>query len=321
MTNSQIKEYLYSLGETARGLHDIEYLLYKTNKTDEALFEKRLSLLVTFMQTHEHAESVIIQLSQDGRTDIREIAAALINYLWCYWMYLPYESNNSKKYEKTMRQYAQNLSWTIPLIKKFILDKAEGPVVISLYNIWKMDYAQPEQVKLIRDAVLSITKHKSLEVRKAIVRTLSDYYPSNDEALRTLDKWALQFYIDATYDADEQLRDWALYELWSSVENLNNNAATAFTEAFNRESPESEAYIESVVGMARMGLQYDRIEHLTVANLSQDGCGTGWIDSAEQLHSSECLAKLVDLYERIIGSDHNDYRLQKLEIVLIDWND
>ncbi len=70
-----------------------------------------------------------------------------------------------------------------------------------------------------------------------------------------------------------------------------------------------------------MGLEYDRIEQLTVDNLSKDGCGTGWIDAAEQLHSSECLARLVDLYERIIESDQNDYRLQNLEIVLSDWND
>jgi hypothetical protein len=321
MTNFQIKEYIYSLGEVAARLYDIEVALYKTKPNDRIRLEKKLSELHELFNNNPEAKLIVVQLSRNSTTDIREVAAMLIRYLWFYGKYLPYDSNNRLMYEKDMQAYARSLSWTIPLIKSFILDKATYPVIKSLYDIWEMKYASNQEIELIRDSVLSIVGHKSSEVRKNIVRTLVDYYPINDEALHILDKRALEFYINSSYDSDEQIRDWSLFVLSSSIENVNDETAKAFIAAFNRESQQSEAYVEALVGLARMGLEYERILPLITINLSNEGCGTGWIDAAEQVHSGELLEGIIEMYERITKIDQDDNRLQSLEIALRDWND
>ncbi len=319
MNNRQIKEYIYSLGETAAKLHDAELSLYKI-ADDDAKTEKNLSILVDLVDEHADAQNIIAQLSHDSRTDIREIAAALINYLWRYWKYIPYHEDKKSEYEKTIQNYARRLSWTVPLIKAFILDKAEQPVLISLYNIWEMEYAKPTEIALLRDAALSVTKLRSIEIRKALVRTLADYYFDNDKALHLLDKPALQFYIDATYDSDEQIRDWALFELHTSVENLNDQAAKAFLDAFDRESPESDAYMEAAIGMARMRLEYNHLKPVILDNLSQTYCGSGWFDIAEYMHTEEIFKALNELHDKIYKYDANDRRLPSLKEILEMWD-
>jgi hypothetical protein len=319
MNNQQIKERVYSLGETAAKLHDIELALYKTTE-DEAAFEKNLSALVRLVGTRADAQAVIVRLSRDSRTDVREIAASLIDYLWRYWKSMPYHEDKKSAYEKTAQNYARSLSWTIPLIKDFILGRATQPLLISLYTIWEMEYAKPTEIASLRDAVLSIAKHNSVEVRKALIRTLANYYPDNGEALHILDEQAFQFYIDATYDSNEQVRDWALFELHTSIEDHSRKAAHAFAAAFERESPESEAYVEAVVGMAKLGLQYDKLTAVIMDSLSQEHCGTGWFDAADYVHSEEMRTALSGLRDKISQTNREDERLPLLNDILNNWN-
>ena len=220
-----------------------------------------------------------------------------------------------------MKTYADKLSWTMPLIEKFLQDRTPNPIIISLYNIWELDYVPISYITRLRNAAVKLTDTKSIEIKKALIRTLADYYEDNEEARRILDEQALQFYIDATYDPHEKVRDWAFFELWTSVENLNTAASQAFIAGFDRESPTSEAHVEAAIGMARMGLEYERLVPVILENLAKEGCGTGWIDAAEEVHTADVLLAVKALYKRIISFDQNDDRLDKLERLLRDWND
>jgi hypothetical protein len=323
MTNQQIKEYLYSLGSTSAKLHDLELALYKFfgKRAKQAALLKELH---NFVDGNEEAIELIINFSDDNRTDIREVSASLVNYLWKYWKDIKWDFDDDPKYHKynhAMKAYADKLSWTLPLIEKFLGDKAQNPIVVSLYNIWELEYVPKSTIAKLRKAAVKLTDTKFLETKRSLVRTLVDYYPSDEEARSILDDQALQFYVNSTYDPNEQVRDWALFELHLRVGNLNDAAAKAFLTAFDRESPESEAHVEAAIGMARMGLKYERLIPVILDNLAKDSCGTGWLDAAEYASNEEILLALIDLYKRIVNIDSEDTRLDKLEILLYYWND
>jgi hypothetical protein len=148
------------------------------------------------------------------------------------------------------------------------------------------------------------------------VQNITYLYPLGEDGY-TLDRSALEGLIKATQDKDEEIRDWACFILHNNVDNLNNEAEQTFERVVEQENQNSDTYMEAVVGLTKMGHNMDEI---ICENLARDDCGRGWLSAVELSGSAQCFESLVDLYNRILTKDSNDFRLEFIEELFTEWN-
>ena len=319
MTAGTTVDRINQYGSHAKKLWQLgQNILDSRNKSRE-VWGSALTSLFNFVDQTAPAQNVLEQLSKDKRQEVREVAAYLIRCLWQYWKVIPYQTESRRAYDAHIHAHAKSLRWTIPIIKSLLKDRAIKPLDEALYIIWEMENAPKQSMNQLKILALRHTHHASPDIRYSLVRTLYCYYPTDKQSQYILDD-ALMFYIDSTYDSCEKVRDWACFELWLSIANLNEEVAKAFQDAINRESPISDVYAEAVIGAARLGLNRERIDAIICDNLDEKDFGTAWIDAVEQSGSGKCLESLVKAYSKILKADSKDYRLEAIENAFEDWN-
>jgi hypothetical protein len=283
-----------------------------------------MTKLLRCLNASPHARTALDQLSLSCEQESRLIAAALLQFLWVYWKYIPYHKHDKdyQQYHADIAAYVATIVWTLPIVERLLNDQTVKVLSMALYILQDVTAIPQEQIKTLRDIAIMHANHPSAQIRLAIVRVLYECYPKTDNARHVLDEAALQFYVDSTYDPNEQVRDWACFELWLSVENLTDRTGRAFLDAVQRESPESEVYMEAVIGLARVGIDPENTDRCIIERLADpESCTKGWVDAAEQSHSDVCRARLIDLRNAVIVANRNDTLLDAIECALANWDE
>ncbi|HUC20666.1 MAG TPA: hypothetical protein VMR98_04190 [Candidatus Polarisedimenticolaceae bacterium] len=294
-----------------------------TDEVDKAggereLWEAKLKNFIEFFDANKLA-GLVEQLSRDPYAYNRELAAATILCLWTGWKIIPY-NGDMDAHKSQAREHAAKLDWTFPVLARLFADKRLGPVEWAILVASEIEHASEQRIKEYRAHLLRASKSRFSDLRLEVVRRLYNLYPSNDDGRHTLDQPAMDFMISSTKDPDIRVRDWACFELWLCVENLDERAEQAFRRVIRKEHPDSDVYLEAVTGLARMTGGKD-VEDIIRANLERDDFGKGWMDAAEQSHSTESLDALLQAHRRLTAEDPSDNRIGAIEDVLEAWND
>ena len=282
-------------------------------------WEKRLRILLNVLAKNP-SYSLLTSLSHDKYGYNRELAALVISQMWESWKLEHFDNaRTTDDYVNTRRLHANDLAWTLPLLDQLLSDKLVGPVEITLRIAPAVRAAGDEAVAMFRRHLLTLGNSQSAAIRLLVVRYLTVLYPNNDDALSLLDDEGLALLINATYDPAEKIRDWACFELWLGVENLDERAEKAFNDAFIREDPTRDVHMEAIIGLARLG--DERMTPLICNNLARHNFGPGWVDAVEQSRQADCLLALINAYETLVVDYPNDHMIETIERVLMDWND
>jgi hypothetical protein len=264
-------------------------------------------------------QDLLSQMVVDKYAYVRLFAGAVIFDLWDAWLHIPYKHGHDEEYDNRVNEYLSSLSWTVPLLLGLLEDGRVGPAVCAA-DVAGFMYKADESVRVrYREALLQAGRRESPRLKLVVVQNLSGLYPDDDEALHTLDEEALCFYLESTRHQSEDIRNWSCFELWLQVRNLDERAEAAFRERFEAEDPDSDVFVEAVIGLMRMTMDEDVVQ-VVIEALGRDDFGKGWVDAVEQSRNPDCLIALIEAYERIIKK-RPKADVSDIEYVFIDWNE
>ena len=309
MPNKNVIQMLHTYGPIAIELESLTELIDGPFKRDKV---SRLLAKLAKLNDDTSLRLVVEGLSQDSYAYNRELAADTIRQLWLAWKFIPYE--DEKTYHKSVKGYVTSLAWTVPIIESLLTDSAVGPTELAVMTMGEMGPAGIATQRKLRPLVLRTMHHKSADVRLQAVRNLHYIYPFGDDGA-VLDGLALEAMLVATYDENEKVRDWAIFTLHNDIQSTDERVQRAYLDAFQREDPDSDTYMEAVVGLAKTGMEGEASE-VICKNLKREDCGSGWIDAAVASKTEKCHEAMERMRTRLLNSDPDDARLDYLSNLL-----
>jgi len=309
MPSKKVFQKMQSYGPIALKLEKL------TRRIDEPFeWDKISRLLSTLAKLNANAslQPVVEALSRDSYAYNRELATNTIRQLWMRWKYLPYD--DEKAYRERVKKYISALAWTVPTLELLLKDRAVGPTELAVMALSQMEPASSRMHRTLRPLAVHIMQHSSASVRVQAVQNVYYLYPYGDDGV-ILDEAALAAMIAATYDSSEKVRDWAIFTLHNNVQSNDPRVEKAFRDAFHREDPDSDAYMEAVNGLVVQGGEGEVVE-VICQNLKREDCGTGWLDAANACKSKKCHEAMKDMKARLTKSNPKDRRLDYLKTLL-----
>lgn len=260
---------------------------------------------------------ILNKIVKDKYAYNRELVAVTIMYLWQAWAY--HDSDNLPKH--ALHKNPEELSWTLPLLQVLIEDRAAGPVELTVRALSEMRDTDETTHNLAETLLAHALSNKSADARLEVVRSVGSLIQMNDNAEWTANSSEIETLIKASEDKDEEVRNWAYFEL-HKIDNLDKRIANVFRSGIVKEKPESEAALEALVGLAK----YDGrlTDEFVCARIRTMDCTALWLDAANESHSTECLEALIDLYQATREEDDqegiNEYWYDQLESIIKYWN-